>query len=76
MAGAGPAVLSDLAVHDDIAVSRLVQVPVSGVDLSRSLRAIWLSTRRPTGAAEDLLRLALPQARRTRRPPETETRRR
>ena len=69
IAGAGPAVLSDLAVHDDVAAGRLVQVPVSGVDLDRSLRAVWLSARRPIGAAADLLRLAQPQARRPRRAP-------
>lgn len=68
MAGAGPAVLSDLAVRDDVAAGRLVQVPVNGVDLDRSLRAVWLSAQRPIGAAEDLLRLALPPVRRGRRP--------
>jgi DNA-binding transcriptional LysR family regulator len=66
MAGAGPAVLSDLAVRDDVDAGRLVQVPVHGVDLHRVLRAVWLSTQRPTGAAADLLSLAVPKIRRTR----------
>lgn len=69
IAGAGPAVLSDLAVQDDVTAGRLVQVPVSGVDLDRSLRAVWLSARRPTGAADDLLRLVLPKVRGAKRPP-------
>ncbi|KRE60786.1 LysR family transcriptional regulator [Nostocoides sp. Soil756] len=63
MAGAGPAVLSDLAVRDDVAAGRLVQVPVRGVDLRRSLRVVWLAAQRPVGAAEDLLRLAVPRPR-------------
>lgn len=56
-AGAGPAVLSDLAVKDDVATGRLVQVAVRGVDLRRRLRAVWpLATRLPP-AADDLLRV-------------------
>jgi molybdate transport repressor ModE-like protein len=56
IAGAGPAVLSDLAVADDIAARRLVPVPVAGVDLRRALRAIWLGSRNPpAGAARDLV---------------------
>jgi len=39
-AGAGPAVLSDLAVSEDLAAGRLVQVPLRGVDLRRQLRAV------------------------------------
>lgn len=61
IAGAGPAVLSDLAVRDDVVAGRLVQVPVKGVDLHRSLRAVWLAAQRPLGPAEDLLRLAVSQ---------------
>lgn len=56
-AGAGPAVLSDLAVRDDLSTGRLVQVAVRGVDLTRRLRAVWpVGTRLPPAAA-DLLRL-------------------
>jgi DNA-binding transcriptional LysR family regulator len=71
IAGAGPAVLSDLAVHDDVAAGRLVQVPVSGVVLDRVLRAVWLSAQRPVGPADDLLRLALPPIRRAPRQPKS-----
>ena len=43
-AGAGPAVLSSLAVAADLAAGTLCAVPVSGLDLRRTLRAVW---RRP-----------------------------
>jgi DNA-binding transcriptional LysR family regulator len=56
LAGAGPAVLSELTVAEDIAARRLARVPVTGVDLRRSLRAIWAGGRLPpSGAARDLL---------------------
>ena len=57
-AGAGPAVLSDLAVSDDVAAGRLVAVPVRGVDLTRRLRAVWPAGQRPSGPARDLLTIA------------------
>ena len=41
LAGAGPAVLSELTVAEDIGSHRLARVPVAGVNLRRSLRAIW-----------------------------------
>lgn len=59
-AGAGPAVLSDLAVRDDVAAGRLVRIAVRGVDLARRLRAVWPSGQRLSGPAHDLLRLAEP----------------
>jgi molybdate transport repressor ModE-like protein len=62
-AGAGPAVLSDLAVGDDVAAGRLVQVAVRGADLTRLLRAVWPDGQRPAGPARDLLHIAA-QARR------------
>lgn len=65
-AGAGPGVLSELAVRDDVAAGRLVLVPVRGVDLDRSLRAVWPTGQRPSGAAADLLRLAGQHVRRPR----------
>jgi len=54
-AGAGPAVLSELAVRDDVDRGALVVVPVVGADLSRALRAVWPRGQRPRGAAQDLL---------------------
>jgi DNA-binding transcriptional LysR family regulator len=55
-AGAGPAVLSELAVSDDLASRRLVRIPLTGLDLHRALRAIWLGPPTPPpGAARDLI---------------------
>lgn len=56
--GAGPAVLSGLAVGDDLAAGRLVEVPVQGVDLTRRLRAVWPEGQHVSGPARDLLRIA------------------
>lgn len=56
VAGAGPAVLSELAVADDVAAGRLAVVAVCGLDLRRTLRAIWQGPRLPpAGAARDLI---------------------
>ncbi|MHA4816457.1 LysR family transcriptional regulator [Streptomyces aculeolatus] len=55
--GAGPAVLSELAVADEVAARRLVAVGVSGLDLTRALRAVWPRGQRPSGPARDLLSL-------------------
>ena len=51
------AVLSGLAVADDIASGRLKSIPVTGVELGRTLRAIWSGPPTPpAGAVRDLLR--------------------
>ncbi len=56
LAGAGPAVMSRLAVVDDVAAGRLRTVAVPELDLSRDLRAIWVGGRiPPAGAVRDLL---------------------
>ncbi len=56
LAGAGPAVMSRLAVSDDLNHGRLRAIPVAGMDLRRDLRAIWLGAATPpAGAARDLL---------------------
>ncbi len=48
--------MSRLAVADDLESRRLAEVKVTGVDLHRDLRAIWLGARvPPAGAARDLL---------------------
>ena len=57
-AGAGPAVLSILALREDIAAGRLVEITVPGLDLSRALRAVWPRGARPSAPAQDLLRVA------------------
>jgi DNA-binding transcriptional LysR family regulator len=56
LAGAGPAVLSELAVVDNLADRRLVRIPVTGVDLRRALRAVWIGQAAPpAGAPRDLV---------------------
>ncbi|MEU4776523.1 LysR family transcriptional regulator [Micromonospora sp. NPDC023633] len=56
LAGAGPAVISSLAVSDDLWLGRLRQVAVAGLDLRRELRAVWTSGRTPpAGAVRALL---------------------
>ncbi|MEW2480553.1 LysR family transcriptional regulator [Mycobacterium sp. NPDC049093] len=56
LAGAGPAVMSRLAVEDDLTLGRLREVPVDGLDLHRELRAIWSGGRTPpAGAVRELL---------------------
>jgi DNA-binding transcriptional LysR family regulator len=56
LANAGPAMLSELAVADDLASRRLVRVPVTGLDLRRDLRAVWIGQKAPpAGAARDLV---------------------
>ncbi|WP_405747589.1 LysR family transcriptional regulator [Streptomyces canus] len=57
VSGAGPAVLSELAVGEELAMRRLVRVPVEGVSLARDLRAVWPTGHRPAGPARDLLSL-------------------
>ncbi|MDQ7908036.1 LysR family transcriptional regulator [Phytohabitans sp. ZYX-F-186] len=55
MAGSAPAVLSRYAVEAELATGRLVAVPVAGLSLARTLRAVWPRGRRLTGAAAALL---------------------
>lgn len=56
--GAGPAVLSHLAVRDDVAAGRVREVEVVGVSFARRLRAVWPRGQRPNGPARDLLAIA------------------
>ncbi|MDT5013567.1 MAG: hypothetical protein QOH57_5184 [Mycobacterium sp.] len=59
LAGAGPAVLSELVIADDLTAGRLHTVRVAGLELHRTLRAIWLGgPTPPAGAARDLIALA------------------
>jgi DNA-binding transcriptional LysR family regulator len=65
-AGAGPAVLSSLAVAAELSAGTLRAVPVTGVDLTRTLRAVWTAGRRLTGPALDLCTIAARAGRRAR----------
>ena len=57
-AGAGPALVSELAVADDVAAGRVRVVPVTGASFTRRLRAVWPRGQRPSAPARDLLAIA------------------
>jgi molybdate transport repressor ModE-like protein len=59
-AGAGPAVLSLLAVRENVAAGLLAVIPVPGLDLGRRLRAVWVGAPQPpAGPARDLIGVAV-----------------
>ena len=63
LAGAAPAVLSELVVADALTAGRLRTVDVAGLVLHRTLRAVWLGgPTPPAGAARDLIALAARRA--------------
>jgi DNA-binding transcriptional LysR family regulator len=56
LAGAAPAVITELAVADDLAAGRLTSIEIPELDLKRTLRAIWNgSANPPAGPARDLV---------------------
>jgi DNA-binding transcriptional LysR family regulator len=57
-AGIGPAVLSALAVAPEVAAGTLRAVPVTDLDLTRRLLAVWAEGRQLTGPAADLRAIA------------------
>ncbi|MFI0239416.1 LysR family transcriptional regulator [Streptomyces sp. NPDC016845] len=58
VSGAGPSVLSELAVGEELSARRLVRIPLEGAPpLARDLRAVWPSGHLPVGPARDLLGL-------------------
>ncbi|MDO0928521.1 LysR substrate-binding domain-containing protein [Streptomyces sp. TG1A-8] len=57
VSGAGPSVLSELAVGEELALRRLVSIPVEGVSLRRYLRAVRPTGHRPAGPAREPLSL-------------------
>jgi molybdate transport repressor ModE-like protein len=70
LTGAAPAVISGLAVTSDLSSGQLIQVPTPGLDLRRTLRAIWDGTSSPpAGAARDLIIHILSPRRREPSPP-------
>lgn len=59
-AGAGPAAISSYAVADDLTLGRIRVVPVTGLDLHRTLRGVWRGDPRPpAGPVRDLLAIAV-----------------
>ena len=57
LGGAGPAVLSTLAVAEDLESGKLRAVDVEGLDLSRVLRAVWRPPRALAGPAGEFVRM-------------------
>jgi DNA-binding transcriptional LysR family regulator len=57
-AGAGPAVLSALAVRTELQAGQLVAVACPELPLERSIRGIWAAPRPPSPAAARLLAIA------------------
>jgi DNA-binding transcriptional LysR family regulator len=57
-AGAGPAVLSALAVRTELQAGQLVAIACPELSLERSIRAIWAVARPPSPAAARLLAIA------------------
>ena len=56
LAGAAPAVISELAVADDLAAGRVAEVRTPELDLRRTLRVIWAGAANPpAGPARDLV---------------------
>ncbi|MER7185785.1 LysR family transcriptional regulator [Streptomyces hyaluromycini] len=75
LTGAAPAVISELAVADDLADGRLVAVRTPELDLRRTLRAVWDgATSPPSGAARDLIAHILTRQDQERRDPRTRRR--
>ena len=57
LAGVGPAVMSTLAVAEQVAAGELKVVDVDGLELDRVLRAVWRGARQLDGPAGELVRL-------------------
>ncbi|MFC4376897.1 LysR family transcriptional regulator [Nocardia halotolerans] len=57
-AGAGPAILSSLAVAAEAAAGTLVIPTITGLELDRVLRAVWPAGTAPKGPARDLVTIA------------------
>ncbi|GAA1232189.1 LysR family transcriptional regulator [Prauserella halophila] len=66
--GTGPALLSELVLAPELAAGSLREVATTGVELQRTLRAVWHPEATPSGASADLLALAA-RAGRARRGP-------
>ncbi len=59
LAGAGPAVVSELAVRAEIQGRQLVAVASEDLSFHRAIRAIWAPSRPPSAVAARLLAIAL-----------------
>lgn len=59
LAGAGVAALSPRVVGADIAAGDLVEVPLDGLEIRRHFHAVWVGPHNLSGAASELLRIAV-----------------
>ncbi|MDH6285911.1 LysR family transcriptional regulator [Rhodococcus opacus] len=57
LAGVGPAVMSTLAVAEQVGAGELKVIDVDGLELDRVLRAVWRGARQLDGPAGELVRL-------------------
>lgn len=57
LGGMGPAVMSSLAVADDLGAGRVVEIAIDGLELERVLTAVWRPPRKLSGPAGELLRM-------------------
>jgi DNA-binding transcriptional LysR family regulator len=57
-AGAGAAVLSILAVEQELRTGQLVRIPLTGIELTRTLRAVWRRQAALSPQIKVLLRIA------------------
>ncbi|MFE3056617.1 LysR family transcriptional regulator [Nocardia sp. NPDC059239] len=64
LGGVGPAVVSTLAVEDQLARGGLRAIPIEGLELHRTLRAVWRPPRKLSGPAGELV-AGIVHARRT-----------
>jgi DNA-binding transcriptional LysR family regulator len=58
IAGTGPAVLSVLAVQAELRAGELIAVPCKGLQLERTIRAVWTIERSLSRAARGLITIA------------------
>jgi DNA-binding transcriptional LysR family regulator len=65
VAGAGPAVVSALAVTGELQAGRLVAVPYAGLSLQRTIRAIWAPSRPPSASVSRFIAIATNRSSRT-----------
>lgn len=61
-AGAGPAVLSSLAVRNQLVSGELLRVPFDGPRLPRPLTAVWTGARQLAGPSGELVEVAMSDA--------------
>lgn len=65
LAEGGPALNSELVVDSDLANRALMEIPVAGIGLRRTLRVVWRAGTRPYGPAADLIGCSLRRRGRT-----------